>query len=139
MKLVWNDDLFIQNDKTSLDSSRTTDSISNINTKEEKSKFNEKLISNFSSLRQKDKVNENDTTNFSKKLSNEKILESDNIINFKKYLSFFLSFIYFILFLTNMPKIPVKIGEEEKMDLLLQNSKNKQTNTAFHFSLIICF
>ena len=131
MKLIWNDDLFIQNDKTSsyqLDSSRTTDSISNISTKEEKSKFNEKLISNFSSLRQKDKVNENDTTNFSKKLSNEKILESDNIINFKKYLSFFLSFIYFILFLTNMPKIPVKIGEEEKMDLLLQNSKNKHTN-----------
>ena len=141
MKLIWNDDSFMQNDKTSsyqLDSSRTTDSISNISTKEEKSKYDEKLISNFSSFRQKNKVSDGDSIKFSKKLINEKSQESNNIINFKKYLSLFLSLIYLILFLMNVPKIPVKIGEEENIDFLLQKSKNEHLNILINNFNLFC-
>ena len=141
MKLIWNDDSFMQNDKTSsyqLDSSRTTDSISNISTKEEKSKYDEKLISNFSSFRQKNKVSDGDLIKFPKKLINEKSQESNNIINFKKYLSLFLSLIYLILFLMNVPKIPVKIGEEENIDFLLQKSKNEHLNILINNFNLFC-
>jgi len=141
MKLIWNDDSFLKNAENTgyqLDSSRTTDSISNINIKEEKSKYDEKLISDFSSLNHKDNEINNDKNNISKRLLNERTQNQNDIIFFKKCLSFTLSFIYLILFLTNIPKIPVKMGEEEKIEFLLQNSKNEHINILINNFSFFC-
>ena len=141
MKLIWNDDSFLKNGENTgyqLDSSRTTDSISNIYTNEEKSKYDEKIISNFSSLNHKNKEINDNEDNISKRLLDEKTQNSNGIISFKKGLSFTLSSIYLILFLTNIPKIPVKIGEEGKIEFLLQNSKNEHINILINNFSFFC-
>ena len=141
MKLIWNDDSFLKNGENTgyqLDSSRTTDSISNIYTDEEKSKYDEKIISNFSSLNHKNKEINDNEDNISKRLLDEKTQISNDIISFKKGLSFTLSSIYLILFLTNIPKIPVKIGEEGKIEFLLQNSKNEHINILINNFSFFC-
>ena len=131
MKLIWIDKNFPSNDKISsyqLDSSRTTDSISNLNNKEEIIKKEEKEISDFSNMKNNETDNNEETLNLLKNLKQEKISNPTHVIKFKKILSLVLCAIYLTLFLTNIPKIPVKIGDEQQIDVLIKNSTNKNIN-----------
>lgn len=141
MKLIWIDKNFPSNDKISsyqLDSSRTTDSISNLNNKEESIKNEEKEISDFSNTKNNETDNNEETLNLLKNLKVEKISNSINLINFKKILSLVLCAIYLTLFLTNIPKIPVKIGDEQKIDVLIKNSTNKNINILINNLNFLC-
>ena len=141
MKLIWIDKNFPSNDKISsyqLDSSRTTDSISNLNNKEEIIKNEEKEISDFSNTKNNETDNNEETLNLLKNLKVEKISNSINLINFKKILSLVLCAIYLTLFLTNIPKIPVKIGDEQKIDVLIKNSTNKNINILINNLNFLC-
>ena len=141
MKLIWIDKNFPSNDKISsyqLDSSRTTDSISNLNNKEEIIKNEEKEISYFSNTKNNETDNNEETLNLLKNLNVEKISNSINLINFKKILSLVLCAIYLTLFLTNIPKIPVKIGDEQKIDVLIKNSTNKNINILINNLNFLC-
>ena len=141
MKLIWIDKNFPSNDKISsyqLDSSRTTDSISNLNNKEEIIKNEEKEISDFSNTKNNETDNKEETLNLLKNLKVEKISNSINLINFKKILSLVLCAIYLTLFLTNIPKIPVKIGDEQKIDVLIKNSTNKNINILINNLNFLC-
>ena len=141
MKLIWIDKNFPSNDKISsyqLDSSRTTDSISNLNNKEEIIKNEEKEISDFSNSKNNETDNNEETLNLLKNLKVEKISNSINLINFKKILSLVLCAIYLTLFLTNIPKIPVKIGDEQKIDVLIKNSTNKNINILINNLNFLC-
>ena len=138
MKLIWIDKNFPSNDKISsyqLDSSRTTDSISNLNNKEEIIK---KEISDFSNMKNNETDNNEETLNLLKNLKVEKISNSINLINFKKILSLVLCAIYLTLFLTNIPKIPVKIGDEQKIDVLIKYSVNKNINILINNLNFLC-
>ena len=141
MKLIWIEKNFPTNDKISsyqLDSSRTTDSISNLNNKEEIIKNEEKEISYFSNTKNNETDNNEETLNLLKNLKVEKISNSINLINFKKILSLVLCAIYLTLFLTNIPKIPVKIGDEQKIDVLIKNSTNKNINILINNLNFLC-
>jgi hypothetical protein len=141
MKLIWIDKNFPSNDKISsyqLDSSRTTDSISNLNNKEEIIKNEEKEISYSSNTKNNETDNNEETLNLLKNLKVEKISNSINLINFKKILSLVLCAIYLTLFLTNIPKIPVKIGDEQKIDVLIKNSTNKNINILINNLNFLC-
>ena len=141
MKLIWIDKNFPSNDKISsyqLDSSRTTDSISNLNNKEEIIKNEEKEISDFSNTKNNETDNKEETLNLLKNLKVEKISNSINLINFKKILSLVLCAIYLTLFLTNIPKIPVKIGDEQKIDVLIKYSMNKNINILINNLNFLC-
>ena len=141
MKLIWIDKNFPSKDKISsyqLDSSRTTDSISNLNNKEEIIKNEEKEISYFSNTKNNETDNNEETLNLLKNLKVEKISNSINLINFKKILSLVLCVIYLTLFLTNIPKIPVKIGDEQKIDVLIKNSTNKNINILINNLNFLC-
>ena len=141
MKLIWIDKNFPSNDKISsyqLDSSRTTDSISNLNNKEEIIKNEEKEISYFSNTKNNETDNNEETLNLLKNLKVEKISNSINLINFKKILSLVLCAIYLTLFLTNIPKIPVKIGDEQKIDVLIKYSMNKNINILINNLNFLC-
>ena len=141
MKLIWIDKNFPSNDKISsyqLDSSRTTDSISNLNNKEEIIKNEEKEISYFSNTKNNETDSNEETLNLLKNLKVEKISNSINLINFKKILSLVLCAIYLTLFLTNIPKIPVKIGDEQKIDVLIKNSTNKNINILINNLNFLC-
>ena len=141
MKLIWIDKNFPSNDKISsyqLDSSRTTDSISNLNNKEEIIKNEEKEISDFSNTKNNETDNNEETLNLLKNLKVEKISNSINLINFKKILSLVLCAIYLTLFLTNIPKIPVKIGDEQKIDVLIKYSVNKNINILINNLNFLC-
>ena len=141
MKLIWIDKNFPSNDKISsyqLDSSRTTDSISNLNNKEEIIKNEEKEISDFSNTKNNETDNNEETLNLLKNLKVEKISNSINLINFKKILSLVLCAIYLTLFLTNIPKIPVKIGDEQKIDVLIKYSMNKNINILINNLNFLC-
>lgn len=141
MKLIWIDKNFPSNDKISsyqLDSSRTTDSISNLNNKEEIIKNEEKEISYFSNTKNNETDNNEETLNLLKNLKVEKISNSINLINFKKILSLVLCAIYLTLFLTNIPKIPVKIEDEQKIDVLIKNSTNKNINILINNLNFLC-
>ena len=141
MKLIWIDKNFPSKDKISsyqLDSSRTTDSISNLNNKEEIIKNEEKEISYFSNTKNNETDNNEETLNLLKNLKVEKISNSINLINFKKILSLVLCAIYLTLFLTNIPKIPVKIGDEQKIDVLIKNSTNKNINILINNLNFLC-
>ena len=141
MKLIWIDKNLPSNDKISsyqLDSSRTTDSISNLNNKEEIIKNEEKEISDFSNTKNNETDNNEETLNLLKNLKVEKISNSINLINFKKILSLVLCAIYLTLFLTNIPKIPVKIGDEQKIDVLIKYSVNKNINILINNLNFLC-
>ena len=141
MKLIWIDKNFPSNDKISsyqLDSSRTTDSISNLNNKEEIIKNEEKEISYFSNTKNNETDNNEETLNLLKNLKVEKISNSINLINFKKILSLVLCAIYLTLFLTNIPKIPVKIGDGQKIDVLIKNSTYKNINILINNLNFLC-
>ena len=107
MKLIWDDKTFLKNEKESnyqLDSSRTTDSISNVISQNEIPKGEEKENFDFLPSKYKEK-NNNEETFFLQNDFDEKNQISILIINFKKYFSFVLCTIYLILFLISIPKI----------------------------------
>lgn len=110
----------------------------NINNKEEIIKNEEKEISDFSNTKNNETDNNEETLNLLKNLKVEKISNSINLINFKKILSLVLCAIYLTLFLTNIPKIPVKIGDEQKIDVLIKYSMNKNINILINNLNFLC-
>ena len=129
MQLIWVEDSFPQKDKANinnyqLDSSRTTDSVSYLYNPDEIQHNEGKEISDFSSLN----TNEEKRLLFENLKDNKIKNNSNNIISFKKYLSLFLCIIYCLLFLTNNPTIPVKIGEEQNIEDLIKKNSNKKIN-----------
>ena len=132
MQLIWVEDSFPQKEKTNnnqLDSSRTTDSVSNLYNQDENQPNEEKETLDFSSF----------NTNYEKKhlIDNLKENNSSNNIYFKKYLSIFLCIIYCLLFLINNPKIPVKIGEERNIEDLIKNNQNNKINILIN-QIVFC-
>ena len=135
MQLIWVEDSFPQKEKTNsnnnyqLDSSRTTDSVSYLYNQDENQPNEEKETLDFSSF----------NTNDEKRhlIDNLKENNSNNNISFKKYLSIFLCIIYCLLFLTNNPTIPAKIGEERNIEDLIKNNPNKKINILIN-QIIFC-
>ena len=141
MKLIWDDKTFLKNEKESnyqLDSSRTTDSISNVISQNEISKGEEKEYSDFLPSRYKEK-NNNEETFFLQNDFDEKNQISMHIINFKKYFSFVLCTIYLLLFLISIPKNPIKIGEERQInEALIKNNSNQYINILINNFNLFC-
>lgn len=141
MKLIWDDKTFLKNEKESnyqLDSSRTTDSISNLISQNEISKGEEKEYSDFLPSRYKEK-NNNEETFFLQNDFDEKNQISMHIINFKKYFSFVLCTIYLLLFLISIPKNPIKIGEERQInEALIRNNSNQYINILINNFNLFC-
>jgi hypothetical protein len=135
MQLIWVEDSFPQKEKTNnnnnyqLDSSRTTDSVSYLYNQDENQPNEEKETLDFSSF----------NTNDEKRhlIDNLKENNSNNNISFKKYLSIFLCVIYCLLFLTNNPTIPVKIGEEQNIETLINSNTDKKINILIN-QLFLC-
>ena len=135
MQLIWVEDSFPQKEKTNnnnnyqLDSSRTTDSVSYLYNQDENQPNEEKETLDFSSF----------NTNDEKRhlIDNLKENNSNNNISFKKYLSIFLCVIYCLLFLTNNPTIPVKIGEERNIEDLIKDNQNKKINILIN-QIVFC-
>ena len=68
-----------------------------------------------------------------------KINDKQQFFIFKLQISISLSVIYFLLFLISMPKSPVKIGEENNINLLINNNTNENINillSNFNFYLV---
>ena len=131
MKLIWTEKSFPKNEKNSsyqLDSSRTTDSISNIYDKDKYYEKEEKEISSFSNVKIKDIEENEETFNLLRNVLLQDNQASMNIISFKKHLSLIMCIVYLLLFLICIPKIPVKIGAEEKIDILIKNVSNEHIN-----------
>ena len=139
MQLIWVEDSFPQKEKTNnnnnyqLDSSRTTDSVSYLYNQDENQPNEEKETLDFSSFNTNDEkrhlidnLKENEVKN-----------NSNNNISFKKYLSIFLCVIYCLLFLTNNPTIPAKIGEERNIEDLIKNNPNKKINILIN-QIVFC-
>ena len=139
MQLIWVEDSFPQKEKTNnnnnyqLDSSRTTDSVSYLYNQDENQPNEEKETLDFSSFNTNDEkrhlidnLKENEVKN-----------NSNNNISFKKYLSIFLCVIYCLLFLTNNPTIPVKIGEERNIEDLIKDNQNKKINILIN-QIVFC-
>ena len=129
MQLLWVDKNFQNKDKINnyqLDSSRTTDSVSNINKREELLKRKDKETNEISP--KKIKENNEEMINLVKNLKGNKNEFNLNMVTFKKRLSIFLCVIYLILFLISIPKIGIKLGKEQNIDLLIKNNTNTQIN-----------
>lgn len=141
MKLIWTDETFLNNKNTNyqLDSSRTTDSISNLINQEETFKAKEKDISNFSLS----KFNKNDIQeeklNLLKNLYDGKNEYCINHISFKKCLSMCLCIIYLILFLIYLPKSPKKIGSEQQIKDILKTYSNESINILVNNFNFLCY
>ena len=115
-------------DKTQTDSSKAKDSFSNIYNKDEISKIKEKGVSEISPRKTKENNNNEEMLNLVKNLKKNKNEINISMITFKKRLSLALCGIYLFLFLISIPKIPIKIGEEQKIDLLINNNNNTHIN-----------
>ena len=102
-------------DKTQTDSSKDKDSFSNIYNQNEISKIKEKGISEISPRKTKENNNNNEMINLVKNLKKNKNEINISMLTFKKRLSLALCGIYLFLFLISIPKIPIKIGEEQKI------------------------
>lgn len=138
MQLLWVDKSLPNKDKIDsyqLDSSRTTDTISNLTNQDEiPNQKNEIEILDFSPSKYKDNNNE-EMLNLLENLKDDKKELKTDIITFKKRLSIVLCGIYLILFLISIPKIPNRIGEEQKIEALMQNNSNKIINILInHFN-----
>ena len=138
MQLIWVEDSFPQKEKTNnnnnyqLDSSRTTDSVSYLYNQDEKPN-EEKETLDFSSFNTNDEKRHLIDNLKENKVKNN----SNNNISFKKYLSIFLCVIYCLLFLTNNPTIPVKIGEERNIEDLIKDNQNKKINILIN-QIVFC-
>ena len=115
-------------DKTQTDSSKARDSFSNIYNQDEVSKIKEKGVSEISPRKTKENNNNEEMLNLVKNLKKNKNEINISMITFKKRLSLALCGIYLFLFLLSIPKIPIKIGEEQKIDLLINNNNNTHIN-----------
>ena len=115
-------------DKTQTDSSKAKDSFSNIYNQDEISKIKEKGVSEMSPKKTKENNNNEEMLNLVKNLKKNKNEINISMITFKKRLSLALCGIYLFLFLLSIPKIPIKIGEEQKIDLLINNNNNTHIN-----------
>lgn len=115
-------------DKTQTDSSKAKDSFSNIYNQDEISKIKEKGVSEMSPRKTKENNNNEEMLNLVKNLKKNKNEINISMITFKKRLSLALCGIYLFLFLISIPKIPIKIGEEQKIDLLINNNNNTHIN-----------
>ena len=115
-------------DKTQTDSSKAKDSFSNIYNQDEISKIKEKGVSEMSPRKTKENNNNEEMLNLVKNLKKNKNEINISMITFKKRLSLALCGIYLFLFLLSIPKIPIKIGEEQKIDLLINNNNNTHIN-----------
>ena len=139
MQLIWVEDSFPQKEKTNsnnnyqLDSSRTTDSVSYLYNQDENQPNEEKETLDFSSFNTNDEKNHLIDNLKENKVKNN----SNNNISFKKYLSIFLCVIYCLLFLTNNPTIPVKIGEERNIEDLIKDNQNKKINILIN-QIVFC-
>ena len=110
-------------DKNQMDNSQTKDSFSNIYNQDEISKIKEKGVSETSPRKRKENNGDNEEMlNLVKNLKKNKNEINLNMITFKKRLSLALCGIYLFLFLISIPKIAIKIGKEEKIDLLINNN-----------------
>ena len=139
MQLIWVEDSFPQKEKTNnnnnyqLDSSRTTDSVSYLYNQDENQPNEEKETLDFSSFNTNDEKRHLIDNLKENKIKNN----SNNNISFKKYLSIFLCVIYCLLFLTNNPTIPVKIGEERNIEDLIKDNQNKKINILIN-QIVFC-
>ena len=139
MQLIWVEDSFPQKEKTNnnnnyqLDSSRTTDSVSYLYNQDENQPNEEKETLDFSSFNTNDEKRHLIDNLKENKVKNN----SNNNISFKKYLSIFLCVIYCLLFLTNNPTIPVKIGEERNIEDLIKDNQNKKINILIN-QIVFC-
>ena len=139
MQLIWVEDSFPQKEKTNsnnnyqLDSSRTTDSVSYLYNQDENQPNEEKEILDFTSFNTNDEKRHLIDNLKENKVKNN----SNNNISFKKYLSIFLCVIYCLLFLTNNPAIPVKIGEERNIEDLIKDNQNKKINILIN-QIVFC-
>ena len=132
MQLLWVDKSLPNKDKIDnyqLDSSRTSDTISNLANQDEiPNQKNENEISDFSNSKFGENNNNEEMLNLLKNLKDDKKEIKTDIILFKKRLSIALCGIYLLLFLISIPKIPKKIGEEQKINILMRNNTNKNIN-----------
>lgn len=134
MQLIWVGDSFPSKEKNNknnnyqLDSSRTTDSISYLYNPDEIPQKEEMENSTISKLNDNNYFKDEENRTLIDNLKEQKIKNNHNNIYFKKRLSIILCVIYSILFLINVPKIPLKIGEEQKIESLIKNDFNKKIN-----------
>lgn len=134
MQLIWVGDSFPSKEKNNknnnyqLDSSRTTDSISYLYNPDETPQKEEMENSTISKLNDNNYFKDEENRTLIDNLKEQKIKNNHNNIFFKKRLSIILCVIYSILFLINVPKIPLKIGEEQKIESLIKNDFNKKIN-----------
>ena len=110
------------------DNSETPDPVSNIYKQDEIRRLKEKEISDMSSKKTKENNNNEEMLNLVKNLKKNKNEINVSMITFKTRLSFALCGIYLFLFLISIPKIPIKIGQEQKIDLLIKNNDNAHIN-----------
>ena len=115
-------------DKNQTDSPKTKDSFSNIYNQDEISKIKEKGFYETSPKKIKENNNDEEMLNLVKNLKKNKNEINISMIIFKKRLSLALCGIYLFLFLISIPKIPIKIGEEQKIDLLINNNNSTHLN-----------
>jgi hypothetical protein len=108
--------------------SETPDPVSNIYKQDEIRRLKEKEISDMSSRKTKENNNNEEMLNLVKNLKKDKNEMNVSMITFKTRLSFALCGIYLFLFLISIPKIAIKIGKEEKIDLLINNNNNTHIN-----------
>ena len=128
MQLLWVDDSIPPKEEKNnyqMESSPTVDSVSNLYNLDEIPQKEEIENLDFSSLNDKNNIKDNEKRNLFDNLKEKKI---HNIIFFKKRLSIILCIIYSILFLINIPKIPIKIGEEHMIEKLIKNATNTKIN-----------
>ena len=138
MKMKQIDNFFAQKEKNmnfSLDSSHTADTISEIYNSdnvplkteieiEEKKNIEYPPLSNFDDNSFNIKIDQNIDNN---NLNENKIKDSKHFFFFKLQISIALCVIYFLLFLINLPKRPIKTGEGKNLKLLINNN-NKNLN-----------
>lgn len=107
------------------ETSPTEDSVSYLDNHDETQQKEENENLGFSSMN--DKYNSQD---YETKTISDNLKEKNNqyIIYFKKRLSIALCLLYCILFLINLPKVPVKVGEMQDIQNLIKNVSNKKIN-----------
>ena len=128
MQLLWVDDSIPPKEEKNnyqMESSPKVDSVSNLYNLDEIPQKEEIENLDFSSLNEKNNIKDDEKRNLFDNLKEKKI---HNIIFFKKRLSIILCIIYSILFLINIPKIPIKIGEEHMIEKLIKNATNTKIN-----------
>jgi len=139
MQLIWVDDSFPEKEKNNnndhLDNSRTTDTISHINNQDDFSQMENIENNNISTLNKRVN-NKNDEERLVIDNFENKRIKNNNIF-FKKRLSIILCIIYFILFLICIPKIAIKIGEEQNIDVLIENNSNEKINILIN-QIVFC-